>query len=131
MKFDASKDADPLEYDFNPYADAKGAVPEPSDGQVAAFYEGLSKQFTRALGEDRTAGLDPTDPLSVAELFQSLDADDHEKLYTSLLDLHAEVCSEQPTRAELEKLPFRIRRMFYGAVQGWLRPEGWKPATKD
>lgn len=131
MKFDATKDVDPLEYDLNPFVDAKGTVPEPTDAQVARFYTDLSRQFELALGKERVAGVEMDDPMSVAELLQSLTTEDQEALYTSLLDLHADVCSGQPSRAELEKLPFRIRRMFYGAVQGWLRPEGWKPATND
>ena len=131
MKFDATEDVDPLEFNFAPYADAKGVVPEPSEAQVAAFYVGLSSNMERALGKDRMAGVDPTDPLSMADLLQSLTEEDQAKLGDSLLELHANVCGGEPSREHIAALPFRLRRMFYGAVQGWLRPEGWKPATND
>lgn len=128
--FNASE-AEPLDYDFNPYIDAKGTVPEPTDDQVAAFYDGLSRQFELALGDDRTDGVDFTEPMSVAALLSSLREEDNRKLYEALLELHVAVCSGAPSREQLEALPFRLRRMFYGAVQGWLRPESWQPATSD
>lgn len=130
-KFDASTAVDPLEYDFKPYADVKGTVPEPTDDMVAKFYGDLGKQLEHALGEERLEGIDVTDPVDVGQLFQSLDTDDHVKMYEQLLALHADVCGGQPDREAIAALPFRLRRAWYGMVQGWLRPEASRPATSD
>jgi hypothetical protein len=62
-------------------------------------------------------------------LFASLDSDDHRAMYEQLLTLHADVCGGQPDREAIAALPFRLRRAWYGMVQGWLRPEASKPAT--
>jgi len=129
--FNAADAAEPLEYDFAPYADARGTVPEPSDDQVAEFYGNLSRNLERALGAERVADVDMTDPLEVGALFQSLTSEDHRAMYDSLLDLHAGVCSGEPSREQIAALPFRLRRAFYGMVQGWLRPESSRPATDD
>lgn len=124
LSFDASKAVKPLNYDFKPYdPEAKGSVPEPTDDQVAEFYGHLAQQLERALGAERVAGVDLTDPVEVGGLFLSLDADDNRKVFEDLLDLHAAVCSDQPNREQIAALPFRLRRAWYGMVQGWLRPE--------
>lgn len=130
-EFNAATAADPLKYDFNPYTDAKGTVPEPTDDQVAAFYGTLARQMENALGPERTEGVKMDDPLEVAKLLQSLDTDDYAKMYDQMLDLHADVCSGQPSRDDIAALPFRLRRAWYGMVQGWLRPESSRTATDD
>lgn len=131
MKFNAQTALEPLEYDMKPYHDARGTVPEPTDEQVAEFYAKLGKQLEIALGAERVADVDMTDPMAVGELFMSLDADDNRKLYDALLELHADVCSGEPSKEAIAALPFRLRRAFYGAVQGWLRPEALTPATSE
>lgn len=123
MKFEAKDAVEPLEYDLKPYSDEKGTVPEPTSDQVAAFYADLSKQLEHALGEERLEGYDLNDPVEVSRLFMSLDADDNRRMYDALLDVHVAVCSGHPSREALEALPFRLRRAWFGAVQGWLRPE--------
>lgn len=123
MKFEAKDAVEPLEYDLKPYSDEKGTVPEPTSDMVADFYAELSKQFEIGLGAERLEGFDLSDPADVSRLFLSLDGEDNRKLYDSLLDLHVRVCAGQPSRDALEALPFRLRRTWYGMVQGWLRPE--------
>lgn len=131
-KFNAADAVEPLEYEFRPYSEAKGVVPEPTDDQVAEFYANLGKTLENALGDDdRLQGVDLTDPTQVGRLFLTLTADDHKKMSKSLLELHAAVCGGQPSLEELEVLPYRLRQAFYGALQGWLRPEASKPATNS
>jgi hypothetical protein len=128
--FNAKDAVQPLVYDFAPFHDAKGTVPEPTDDQVADFYAGLGRHLIDALGA-KVDGVDMTDPEAVGNVFAGLDGDDHRKLYDNLLDLHAAVCSGQPDREAIAALPFRLRRAWYGMVQGWLRPEALTPATSD
>lgn len=130
-KFEAKDALEALEYDFAPYIEAKGAVPEPTDEQVSAFYGDLGRQLELALGAERVAGVDLTDPMQVGRLFMGLTAEDHRKMYDAALDVHAAVCSDHPSREDLAALPFRLRQAFYGMVQGWLRPEVSTPATNS
>lgn len=130
-KFKASDALEPFEWDFRPHTDATGTIPEPTDDQVAEFYSALNHQFKLAFSEERLEGIDTQDPYDVAKLLMSLDADENRTLYDAMLDVHAAVCSDQPSREQIEALPFRLRRAFYGAVQGWLRPEASAPATNS
>lgn len=130
-KFDAANAVEPLEFDFKPYADVAGTVSEPTDDQVAEFYGTLGRQLENALGEERMKDVDVTDPTDVGRVFMSLTTEDHRTMYEQLLDLHAGVCGDQPSREDVAALPFRLRRAWYGMVQGWLRPEASTPATDD
>lgn len=131
VQFNAANAVEPLDYNFSPFVEAKGTVPEPTDEQVADFYANLGNQLENALGKERTEGVDLTDPQQVGKLFMSLTADDHRSMYEALLKLHAAVCSNQPTEDDLRALPFRLRQSFYGMLQEWLRPEASRPATNS
>lgn len=128
-KFSAKDALEPLTFDFRPYTDAQGEVPEPSDDLVAEFYAGLSATLKDALGVDRTKGFDLEQPEQVGKLFQSLTAEEHKLLYTAMRDLHVAVCGGTPDAEDVAALPYRLRQAFYGVVQGWLRPEASRPAT--
>jgi hypothetical protein len=127
--FNAADAVDPFDYNFAPYADAKGTIPEPTDAQVNRFYAGLASALKEGLGEDRVSGIDLADRAQLAKLQSELSADDMDKVSAAFLNLYAAVCSDQPSREDLEALPYRLRAAFYGAVQGWLSPEASRPAT--
>jgi hypothetical protein len=127
--FNAADAVDPFEYNFAPYADAKGTIPEPSDGQVNAFYAGLGAALKEGLGEDRVRDVDLTDRAALAKLQAELTVDDMNKVSDAYLNLYAAVCSNEPSRDDLEALPYRLRAVFYGSIQGWLSPEALRPAT--
>lgn len=123
-EFKADSELDPLTYDFRPHAELDGTVPEPSQDQVQEFYDRLGNQVRYALaGDPRLEGYDPTDPEKVGDLLASLTIDDNRALHEQLIVMHADVCSNQPDADAIRKLPFRLRRAWFGAVQGWLRPE--------
>ena len=128
-KFNAKDAVEPLDYDFTPYSDAKGTVAEPSDEQVATFYGALAAQLQESLPPERMEGIDVTDPYDVSKLFLTLTGDEYKAMYDRLLELHVAVCSGAPSRDDLEALPYRLRRAWYGMVQGWLRPEASTPDT--
>lgn len=131
--FKATEAAEALDYDFRPFYDEQGAVAEPSDDQVSEFYAAMTSTIKDGLGEDdpRLLGVDLTDPEQVGKLYLKLTADDHRKMYARMLEVHAAVTGDKPSREALEALPYRVRQAWYGAVQGWLRPESSAPATND
>lgn len=128
-KFSAKDALEPLEYDLTPFHDVRGEVPEPTDDMVAEFYSSLATTLKDTLGEERLEGFDLDTPSDVGRLFISLSKDDREMLSEALLDLHVAVCGGSPSREAVADLPYRQRQAWYGAVQGWLRPEASRPAT--
>lgn len=128
--FNAKDALDPFDYDLRPYADEKGTIPEPSDAAALDFYEGLTDALESALGAERLEGVNLRDADERAQLMSELSREDMEKMQGVMLDLHAGVCNGHPTREGLEALPYRLKQAFYGALQGWLSPEGSTPVTK-
>lgn len=136
--FNAAEAVEALDFDLNPYVDAKGAVPEPTDKQVQAFYARLGNGLRDVTGED----LDVTDPVAVAKVMANVTEEQLGKMSDAMLDAHAEVCGAKydpatqswsgghPTREQIEQLPYRVRQAFYGHLQGWLNPEASGPATR-
>lgn len=129
--FKASTAVDPLNYDFKPYCDAKGTVPEPTDDQVAKFYADQARNLQEALPPEKLEGVDLQDPVEVSNLLVDLDESDYSALYEWAVGLYSAVCSNKPSHEEIEALPHRLRRAWYGMVQEWLRPESSRTATDD
>lgn len=139
MGFKASTAVDPFDYDLAPYADAKGTVPEPSDAQVREFYAGVGTLLEDVLGTERLqdilgpegyAKFEQRDPEAMMKVQAATNnVEDMEKAQERMLDLHAAVCSNHPSREDLEKLPYRVKQALYGALQRWLSPEASRPAT--
>jgi hypothetical protein len=140
-KFSASVDIEPLDYDFKPYVDTKGTVPEPSNEAVTEFYAGIGNMLEAALGEDRLGDiltpaelidfkLRKPEPLMKVQAATS-NVDDMNKASELALDLHAAVCGGSPSRDDLAALPYRVRQAFYGALQRWLSPDASRPAGND
>lgn len=123
-EFNAESELDPLTFNFRPYADVDGEVPEPTQEQVAEFYDQLGRQMELALaGDPRLEGYDRTDQEKVADLLASLTLEDGAAINDYAVDMHARVCSNTPDADAVKALPYRLRRAWFGAIQGWLRPE--------
>lgn len=123
MKFTANKVLDPLEYDFAPYCDAAGSVPEPSDDQVVAYQHGLAN----AVGE--ATGAEVTNRDALIEALAALTEEQMRKIDEVMLDVHADVCGGSPSREHIATLPYRLKQAWYGYVAAWLSPEAWRPVT--
>lgn len=107
--FNASKAVEKLDWDFTEFAgpDAKGTIPEPSEGALTTFQERLKALY----GED----FDPTDAQALRERFKDVDEGE---ILTELLDAVAELCSETPTAEQIRALPPRVRTAFMGWLLG-------------
>lgn len=138
--FRAATAVDSLEYDFNPYADLKGTVPEPSDADVRTFYAGQGTMLEDVLGEDRirTVLTDPDDwakfeardPQTMQTVMARFNtAEDMEKSQERMLQLVADVTHIDADA--LRPLPYRVKAAFYGMVSEWLTPEGSRPAGNN
>lgn len=142
MGFKAEEAVEPLDWDFNPYVEAKGTIPEPSDRQVSKFlrrYQRTVQDVVRLSQQQLADAQNLTDeeraarraelPQTVAECvtaMQALEADeDTQRLADLMIEMTAEVCSGSPGEDVLRQVPFRVRGMFFGWLVGELsNPEG-------
>jgi hypothetical protein len=121
--FVLADELDEINYDFRPYVDASGTVPEPSDKQIEKFREVLLSIFEPILSKnggsfDKANIAEAVSQLSEEEMKESAKAQD------KLLHAIASLCSNQPSFAEIKKLPWRGQRKFMGWVFGvFLNPK--------
>jgi hypothetical protein len=120
--FVAADIAEPLEYDFTKYFDKAGVIREPTDKQIVTFQKAFRKemlQAARELGAVRNlpdvADMDPDEFLAALE---KTSLDDSEATIKRQAKLYADLCSSDPTAADLLKLPLRVRLGFYRWLQG-------------
>lgn len=102
--FDAAGAVEPLDWNFRPHVDASGTIPEPTDSQVTKLMETLRL----VIGEQ---------PL---ERLSKMSEDEQRAVNDQLLDAVVTVCSSSPSREQIEGLPFRVQRAFFGWLFGSL-----------
>jgi hypothetical protein len=120
--FSAESVVEALDYSFLPYTDAKGTIREPADKQIASFLTGVKKVVKES--EDKLPEtVDPADPSSVMEALDDLDPEDVVSLMGKMAGLYADLCSGDPSKAQIMALPMRVRQQFYV----WLQSEVMSP----
>lgn len=131
MGFDAAKAVKPLDWDFSAFDGGSGTVPEPTGKQIAKFYTGLDAVSRDALKrQDIDADADvPPDKLLEAADAAVDDEADIVALHEKLTGVYADLCHGSPTKAQISKLPFRVRMAFFNWIAGELRPEASGAAT--
>ena len=111
-----------LDYSFLPYTDAKGTIREPTDKQIASFLTGVKKVVKES--EDKLPStVDAADPSSVMEALDDLDPEDMVSLLGKMAGLYADLCSGDPSKAQILALPMRVRQQFFV----WLQTEVMSP----
>ena len=111
-----------LDYSFLPYTDAKGTIREPTDKQIASFLTGVKKVVKES--EDKLPStVDAADPSSVMEALDDLDPEDMVSLLGKMAGLYADLCSGDPSKAQILALPMRVRQQFFA----WLQTEVMSP----
>jgi hypothetical protein len=120
--FSAESVVEALDYSFLPYTDARGTIREPTDQQIAAFLTGVKKVVKES--EDKLpSGVDPADPSSVMAALDDLDPEDMVSLMGKMAALYADLCSGDPSKAQILALPMRVRQQFFT----WLQTEVMSP----
>ncbi len=127
--FSAESVVEALDYSFLPYTDAKGTIREPTDKQIASFLSGVKKVVTQS--ELTLPNVDPDNPASVMEALDDLDPEDVVSLMGKMAGLYADLCSGDPSKAQILALPMRVRQQFYVWLQGEvMSPEAGPGAGK-
>lgn len=121
--FDASTIVEPLDYDFTKFGGKKGVIPEPSEEKLVEFYSAMDGLLKSVAGDFVQL---PPNP-SATELVEALNQLTMNESYKPMLDgmttLHAKLCADSPSEAELLMLPPRIRALFFQWIAQQLRPE--------
>jgi hypothetical protein len=119
--FSAESVVEALDYSFLPYTDAKGTIREPTDKQIASFLSGVKKVVKES--EGKLPNVDPDNPASVMEALDDLDPEDVVSLMGKMAGLYADLCSGDPSKAQILALPMRVRQQFFA----WLQNEVMAP----
>lgn len=115
-----------LSVDFRPVATFSGTIPEPSQEQLNAWSVAMSQ-----LAAEFSFSGDPNDMTAIVEFLATLDEDALNDQADRTAELHAALCSECPSKAQILELPPRHRQAFYGYLSGEFSPEGSAPAGKS
>ncbi len=125
-RFDAGSALEALEYDFSTADNPKGpagTVPEPTTAQVTRFYDDLTTGIREVFPPERFEGFDVSTRVGTRRFLESLDYDDSLAVHQHTMSVFAAVCSDKPSVADQETLPWRLLQRWHKAVQEWLRPE--------
>lgn len=116
MAFNAKEKIEPLDYDFDPYTDRKGTIPEPSTDTVTEFIERLATIYAEAgLDMDKVrSGQVPA--AEIAALTES-----SKKALDDMVGAVADLTGI--AHSDLNALPFRIRQAFVGWIVGEFSPQ--------
>lgn len=115
-----------LSADFRPIGAFSGPIPEPSQEALDAFRVGMSQ-----LAAKYSFDGDPNDLAAITEYMAGLDVDDLAEQALETAQLHADLCSDEPSLDQIVELPPRYRQAFYGYLAGELAPEGSTPVGKS
>jgi len=124
MGFVASEAVETLTYDFRPYAEAHGTIPEPTTRQVETFRAAMMSSV-------QELGLSPeqiqTGRIDFEQVGTLIEAAG--RVEQTLLDAVADLTGI--ANSVLNALPYRVQAAFSGYIVGvFLRPEDSTPATR-
>ena len=114
MAFTAATAVSALNYDLRPYAEIDGTVPEPSSKAIDAFFARL-QEMAKEAGADLD---DDAKPQEIAQAVTEIDENAMSNMTDSLLKATVELTEGNPTRKELDNLPFRVQHAFFNWLVG-------------
>ena len=127
MAFTAATAVEALKYNFRPYAEIEGVTPEPSSQALDTFFNRLREMA-------KEAGADVGDDASETEVAKALTETDENvmsKMTDTMLTATVELTAGNPTRKQLDSLPFRVQHAFFNWLLGELMdPIERRSATK-
>lgn len=125
-KFDAGSAVEVMEYDFTKYDGGQGEIPEPSRGQVELFFERIAelKKFTnKAMRDGETIAEDDESGEELEKFIEELSEGELKKYQAELSVWAADVCSQEPSVEDINKLPYRVFGAFMAYLAGELGPK--------
>jgi hypothetical protein len=144
MGFKAADAVKALDYDFRPFVDAHGVIPEPSTDRVERFFKDLrqmANEVRSLMGVAEKVQDGEISDQDAADVVASMDDSTIANMQEHLIDAVAGLCGGDrddegnwikdgtPTREQIAELPYRVLATFNAWIGGELRPEQPKPAT--
>ena len=121
--FDSGSVVEALDWSFKAHVKgASGTVREPNDRQIADYLANMKKFVASAKGKIPD-DVNADDPAELIAAMEELNPDVTVQLHEELAGIYAALCSGEPSKELLLKLPPRIRTVFYG----WLQQEVMSP----
>lgn len=124
--------AEPLAYDFSP-ANApgtgqSGVIREPTDKQIITFQKAFRREMLQAARDlgvaQKAKDVAEMDPDEFLAALEKTNLDNSEATVKRQAKLFSDLCSGDPSTADLLKVPLRMRLGFYRWLQGEiLNPE--------
>ena len=120
--FVLDEELDKLTYDFRPYVEAHGVIPEPSSAQIKSLQSAMRAALKPALEAMGVATETADASALMAALAEPSKADlkAAEAAEAAIILAISETCSGTPTPLELRKLPYRGQQAFIGWLSGVL-----------
>lgn len=126
MAFDVGKVVEALDWNWRPYVDLSGTVPEPTDDEVRKMNGALRDATVAITGED----FDPDDRKALGAAFGKLTDDQLKANQAANLAAIAIVTKNSPSLEQLQAAPARLQRAFVTWLMRELNdPEGQATAT--
>ena len=122
-KFVVTDEVDLLSYDFHPYVDSAGEIPEPSSKQIRDFKQTFQQIVLKGQPDDATGTVETAEE-ALRVFANRTDAERAEleqrgeELETALYQAVVDVCSGVFTLEQLQTLPYRAGAAFIGWVLG-------------
>jgi hypothetical protein len=120
-KFQAQTAVEALEYDLRPYVDKSGIIPEPTTQQLADYFEksrtiakdvmALKSRVDAAKGSD-DPDIDELSEEEINEIVTDLESINVVEMQEQMVQLIADLCSQEPSTEDILGLPFRVRTEF-------------------
>jgi len=122
--FDAGSVVEPLNYTFEPHVKgAAGTIREPTDAQLQEFYQGIKTMLADFKGKLPEGADSISDPTELMGIIEDLDFEVIAAITDRVAGIYSGLCSDHPSKAQILKLPPRIRNVFFG----WLQQEVMSP----
>lgn len=124
-KFNAATAVEAVEYDFKPYVDAEGIIPEPSKEQVETFFDRIKNMHRLVARVER----DITNAAEVSneeleKVVAELPEGEINKMKSELSIYIADLTSNQPTVEQIDGLPYRVFTAFMVHLMTEYGPKG-------
>lgn len=130
-KFDAANIVESLDWDFSAFEGGTGTTPEPTEKLLAEFLRDVSNLHTDIAKERKDLEL-PENP-STDDLIEAVTrlktSDILEDLFRRMTVLIANLCQQNPSAEQIEKLPMRHKAAFFRYMTENIRPEVFGVAT--
>lgn len=128
-EFNAGEIVQPLKFNWNPYYDLEGTIPEPSGDQLEKFFTDIMKVQQEA--EKQVKALEGiTDPAKLAKAMARMPEGSIVKQLQKMNKPYADLCSGFPSEEQIGRLPPRARLAFFAWLGGELSPEASGAASR-